>query len=995
MDILFADDEENLRDLVKRYLEESEDHDFNVTTVSSSEDVLKKLEEKDYDAVVSDYKIEPMSGIDLLKELKERDYDIPFILFTGKGREEVAMEALNLGADRYVKKEGDPEEQFEFLIEVIAQEVEHYSTKDEKRLQEAYFEQLFENSPEGIVLLDNEDHIIQANKGFGELFQYDREEIEGEHINDLIVPEGKISEATTLSEVTRSGEKKNVETIRERKDGSRVDVSIVGFPINLKEEQIGVFGVYRDVTERKSREKKAKELYKASSRLENCSSEKEVFEVTLESAKDILDFTSSSIMMAEGDELVIKAVIAKNIEVGDKSSVDEGVRGLTFQNKESYLAEDLTEWEEAKPTDPKFKSAISIPIGDEGVFQALSYEKNYFDEFDLEMAEALISHVEQVIHGIRSEREIQKREEKYRTIFESANDAIFVMKDYRFVDCNKRTEEIFGVDREEILERHPWDFSPEEQPDERKSKEKAQEMIDKALDGEPQFFEWVHERPDGALLQTEVSLNEYETRGEKFVMAVVRDITERKRTKRALKESKEKIEKLHEVATELEGCKEEDEVFDLTVNAARDILDFNDLALAIADEENDEFVIKKTLKERYEDDSSIPIDRGYLGRTYNENRSYRVGDVSEDDVAEPASEEYRSAVSVPIGDIGVFQAISDKKNHFDEDDLEMAETLISHTSQVLKRIKSEKELRKREKRFKNIFDHALVGIYRTTPDGELITANPRVAEMMGYDSVEKLKDKSLSDIADTIDYSREEFKEVMKEKGKVEGFEGTHKLADGSIIHTIENAIAVKDENGEIKYYDGTMQDITELKKTQDELKRSKNKYRAIFENTGTATVIIDDEGKISLANRKFERLTGHFRGGVEGKNFFDFVVEEDKERLKRFHELRREDPDSAPNEYDFQGLTKQGEVKDIHVTMNMIPSTERSIASLIDITEKKEIMKNRDHYKSMVDKMKGMLEMMEGHLQTLSDSDLDPEQREQVEKLEKIITKNKDLEAD
>ncbi len=991
MNILFADDEDDLIDLFRRYLERS-DQDFHVTGVTSGEEGLKELEKGDYDVIISDYKMEPMDGLDFLEELRERGNDTPYILFTGRGREEIAMEALNLGADRYVRKGGDPEKQFEFLIEAILQEIKHYSTEDEKRLQQAYFEQLFENSPEGIVLLDNEDRIIDANKGFEELFHYDDEEIEGEHINELIVPEDKISEATTLSEVTLSGEKKKVETVRKRKDGSKVDVSIVGFPINIKEEQVGVFGVYRDVTERKRRERKAKELYKASGRFENCTSEKEIFETTLESAKNILDFTSSSIMIAEEDQLVIKAAIAKNIEVGETTPIDEGIRGLTYRNKETYIIEDLSEWEEAKPTDPDFKSAISIPIGDEGVFQALAYEENYFDEFDLEMAEALISHVEQVIQGIRSEKEIQRREEKYRTIFESANDAIFIMKDYKFVDCNEKTEEIFGVDREEILDRPPWKFSPKEQSDGRKSEEKAKEKIDEALNGEPQFFEWIHQKVDGTLLESEVSLNKYETRGESFIMAVVRDITEKKERKRALKESKEKIEKLHEVATELEGCKEEEEILDLTIEAAQDILDFNDLALAIADEENEEFVIKKTLRGEYDEGTRLSLDTGYLGKTYRENRSYVISDSHEDDVAEPASDEYRSAISVPIGDMGVFQAISDEKNHFDEEDLEMVETLVSHTTQVLKRIRSEKELRRSEKRFRNIFDNALVGIYRTTPDGELITANPRVAEMMGYDSVEKLKSRDLSDIAEFLDYSRDEFKEIMEEKGRVEGFKGKHKLSDGTIIHTIENAVAVKDEEGDVKYYDGTIQDITKLKKTKEKLEESEKKYRAIFENTGTAMMILDKDFSISLANKKAEKLTGAFGEKLEGKPCEEFIVEEDRERTKRYHELRREDPERAPNEYDFQMLTKQGNVKDVHITVNMIPGTKKSVVSLRDVTERREMKKEKDHYRSILRNLNGDIDILEGYVEELSQRELDEEDEEQLEKINKLIEKNKRL---
>ncbi|MBP7119946.1 MAG: response regulator [Methanolinea sp.] len=169
--VLFVDDEPALLDVSRRYLEKT--GDLKVDTCFSTEEAIEKLKERSYDVIISDYEMPGIDGIDFLKILRNLGDWTPFIIFTGRGREHVVIEALNSGADFYLQKGGDPKAQFTELIHTIRLAVQR--KRNELSLQ--ITRHSIEKASIQVLWLDTRGRIMYANEASCQALGYRADEL--------------------------------------------------------------------------------------------------------------------------------------------------------------------------------------------------------------------------------------------------------------------------------------------------------------------------------------------------------------------------------------------------------------------------------------------------------------------------------------------------------------------------------------------------------------------------------------------------------------------------------------------------------------------------------------------------------------------------------------------------------------------------------------------------------------------------------------------------
>ena len=159
------------------------------------------------------------------------------------------------------------------------------------------------------------------------------------------------------------------------------------------------------------------------------------------------------------------------------------------------------------------------------------------------------------------------------------------------------------------------------------------------------------------------------------------------------------------------------------------------------------------------------------------------------------------------------------------------------------------------------------------------------------------------------------------------------RVIGGSQVELLESLKNVTNDMIENIY-----REISRRMEAEEELRKSEERYRIIFENTGTPTIIVQEDMTISMANKEFERFSGYPTEEIEGKkNLLEFILKDDLERLKEYQDQITFVGKSETSSVEFRFVNKQGNVKDIIAIVSMIPGTRMRVASLLEITERRQ----------------------------------------------------------
>ena len=522
--VLHVDDDRDFAGTFTTRLER--DGRFEADTATSVSEGLTCLTEAEFDCVVSAYDMPDRDGIEFLEAVRERGLELPFLLFTGEGSEAVASEAISAGVtDYFPKKRGT--EQFPVVTNRIDRAVETFRAERELDATRRRYRKLVEQNLVGIYII-RDGEFVYVNPKLAEVHGYDRESVVGMPVVELVAPE----ERDRVEENLRRRLDEGVEEIQYRtvgltKDGERIDIELHGSRVEYGDEP-EIVGAELDVTEQTEYER---ELEASEAKYRSLFEDARDAVMVLDD-EGFLDCNGMTLELFGFDS--VEAFAERTPwELSPETQPDgtdskEAARNhveTAFEEGEAFF-----EWVHTRSDGTEFHADVKL------------------SRFRLDGEPVLHALVRDITTKKEYERELENREAKYRSLFESARDPIILLDDEGFFDCNERALELFGFDSvEAFTERTPWELSPKTQPDGTDSKEAAKGHIETALEEGEASFEWVHTRSDGTEFPAEVTLSRFQLDGEAVLHELVRDITERKEYERNLEEQRDTLEILNQV----------------------------------------------------------------------------------------------------------------------------------------------------------------------------------------------------------------------------------------------------------------------------------------------------------------------------------------------------------------------------------------------------------------------------------------------------------------
>lgn len=805
------------------------------------------------------------------------------------------------------------------------------AAKQESDVMEKLYTTVFESLGEGLIIADKNGKVIEANPSVCNMLEYSCEEFIGLTPEKYIHPD-ELYNFSLLKISVDQGKAFNIEAKYVKKSGAYFAAEVRGSKILIAGAEKYV-SILHDIAVQKEREQ---ELQGSRERwlfaLEG--SEDGVWEMDIKNYGVYFSRRWKEMLGYNDDEIPNELIEwDRRIHPDDRRDVYKNIF-FCFKNET-----------------PQFISQHRM-LCKNGKYKWMLSRANAITRSTNGKPLRMIGTQTDISLSKENEDNLRKSEEKYRLLFETAHDAIFIMNGERFIDCNTKTLEMFNCNREEIIGAKPYQFSPPKQPDGSASRLTAIKKINAALNGEPQFFEWLHKRKDHSVFDAEVSLNKLYTAEGGMLQAIVRDITERKKAAEALVESEKKYREIAENAIDIIFTTDSSGNCTFANPAALDIIGYKfdeikgksyknfihpehrkrvtrfyykqyitkqnssyieyaayskdgkikwlgqNSALIFVDGKVSGFhFVARDITDRIQAESASAAFAN-LGKRLSSSRSVKEAaliiadiadillgwdacsfdlyseeedkiytvlmidsingqrhDFSNESKIKPPSKAARKVLDegaflyseketsiaeslfnsfgdikktsaailmVPIKhdnkNIGILSIHSYKTNAYTNSDLITLESLADHCAGAMERIRIEEELRIRERKFKDIFEYANIGIYQIDPEGNIITANKAFAQILGYKNRNELKQINLFK---EVFFEELELKKMLfdlNETVKQGEYEFLWRTKSELVIWVQITTHAIKDLKGKVIYFEGFVNEITDKKVAEAKL---------------------------------------------------------------------------------------------------------------------------------------------------------------------------------
>ena len=712
---------------------------------------------------------------------------------------------------------------------------ERKTAEEELQVQKAYLEELFQTAPEGIVILNNDGIILRANREFLRMFGYSFQDLNGVHIDDAIVPPEHKSETANLTKMIQQGRPYNIETQRRRKNGSLLDVSILGTPISVSQGQIGRYVIYRDITERK-RANRYRETQFATTRI--LAESKTLQEAVMQLMQTIcegVDWDYARMWDREDGEEALRLEASWQNPKFNRPPIPAPISCPTSQcvgcavakRGEATWIADITE---ETCTDPAvvqagLRSCFAVPIrhGAEiaGVMEFFSHSMRYPDFELLKAMTDIGSQIGLFIDRKQAEQALVESEAKFRAVADTATSGIYIHANDRFLYVNRASEAISGYTREELTRKKVWEVVHPEDLQTLQSRAESRNRGEQV----PSRYEFRLIHKSGEIRWVDFSAALIQFEGQSAILATVFDITDRKRGEQ-LQSALYRIASLASSATDLP------QFYKSIHDIVGELMFARNFYIAVLSEDRSTIEIPYFVDE---EDATPPTSEAWRGGLTDyllrKGTPLLVNPTVFQKLVDSGEVISRGAPSIDW--LGVPLKIADKtfgvlavqsyseKVRFGKKEMDILMFVSQQVASTIEHRRSQEALRRSEMRYRSQVQSAVYGIYRSSLQGKFLDVNPALVQMLGYDSAEELY---ALDMAKDLYVDPKERKRHVRDFGhadRIDAVETRWKRKNGKIITVRLSGRGGMKYPGEPESFEMICEDITERRTLEEQLLHS------------------------------------------------------------------------------------------------------------------------------------------------------------------------------